>query len=278
MKRRAARERAGRHERVLRRACACVRGHARARGQPDVDEGRPRPRGRAGGRGQAHRGARRRSSPRLVFAAGARARAGRRERVQRLPAVCAHAAAGVGRDGRRAGRSSPRYARTSCSRGRTACATATSSASSSSASAVFVLSGAPARGRAAGAARDRAASRAATPPDAIARLRGAHREAARARTPASRACRVLLEIQHRPLMTIAGEHFMNDALAVCGAENVFAATARRGARGPVGAADGARSGGHRRRGRRRRTSRRSATAGASTPTLARGEGEARSST
>ena len=34
---------------------------------------------------------------------------------------------------------------------------------------------------------------------------------------------VLLEIQHRPLMTVAGEHFMNDALAVCGADNVFAA-------------------------------------------------------
>ncbi|APV50469.1 hypothetical protein BWI17_12665 [Betaproteobacteria bacterium GR16-43] len=34
---------------------------------------------------------------------------------------------------------------------------------------------------------------------------------------------VLLEIQHRPLMTIGGEHFMNDALGVCGAENVFAA-------------------------------------------------------
>lgn len=33
---------------------------------------------------------------------------------------------------------------------------------------------------------------------------------------------VLLEIQHRPLMTIGGEHFMNDALAVCGAENAFA--------------------------------------------------------
>lgn len=33
---------------------------------------------------------------------------------------------------------------------------------------------------------------------------------------------VFLEIQHRPLMTIAGSHFMNDALAVCGAENVFA--------------------------------------------------------
>ena len=33
---------------------------------------------------------------------------------------------------------------------------------------------------------------------------------------------VLLEIQHRPLMTIAGLHFMNDALAACGAQNVFA--------------------------------------------------------
>lgn len=31
----------------------------------------------------------------------------------------------------------------------------------------------------------------------------------------------LLEIQHRPLLTIAGEHFMNDALAVCNAENPF---------------------------------------------------------
>lgn len=34
---------------------------------------------------------------------------------------------------------------------------------------------------------------------------------------------VLLEVQHRPLITVAGEHFMNDALAVCGAENAFAA-------------------------------------------------------
>ncbi|QJR15714.1 cobalamin-binding protein [Usitatibacter palustris] len=31
-----------------------------------------------------------------------------------------------------------------------------------------------------------------------------------------------LEIQHRPLMTIAGDHYMNDALAICGAENPFA--------------------------------------------------------
>ena len=33
---------------------------------------------------------------------------------------------------------------------------------------------------------------------------------------------VLLEIAHKPLMTVAGEHFINDALAVCGAENAFA--------------------------------------------------------
>ncbi len=33
---------------------------------------------------------------------------------------------------------------------------------------------------------------------------------------------VLLEIWHRPLTTIAGRHFMNEALEVCGARNVFA--------------------------------------------------------
>lgn len=33
---------------------------------------------------------------------------------------------------------------------------------------------------------------------------------------------VFLEIWHRPLTTIAGSHFMNDALQVCGARNVFA--------------------------------------------------------
>ena len=34
--------------------------------------------------------------------------------------------------------------------------------------------------------------------------------------------RVFLEISHRPLMTVAGAHFMNEALAACGATNVFA--------------------------------------------------------
>jgi iron complex transport system substrate-binding protein len=31
----------------------------------------------------------------------------------------------------------------------------------------------------------------------------------------------LLEIWHQPLTTIAGRHFMNDALEICGARNVF---------------------------------------------------------
>ena len=31
----------------------------------------------------------------------------------------------------------------------------------------------------------------------------------------------LLEIWNRPLTTIAGRHFMNEALEICGAENVF---------------------------------------------------------
>jgi len=48
----------------------------------------------------------------------------------------------------------------------------------------------------------------------IAKLRAAN--AGKPRVP------VLVEVQHRPLITVAGEHFMNDALAVCGAENVFA--------------------------------------------------------
>ncbi len=33
---------------------------------------------------------------------------------------------------------------------------------------------------------------------------------------------VFLEIWHRPLTTISGRHFMNEALALCGARNVFA--------------------------------------------------------
>lgn len=37
--------------------------------------------------------------------------------------------------------------------------------------------------------------------------------------------RALLEIWHRPLMSISGKHFISDALAICGASNVFAADA-----------------------------------------------------
>jgi iron complex transport system substrate-binding protein len=47
----------------------------------------------------------------------------------------------------------------------------------------------------------------------IRRLRGEHAGIAPVRT--------LLEIWHRPLTTIAGDHWMNEALEVCGATNVF---------------------------------------------------------
>jgi iron complex transport system substrate-binding protein len=47
----------------------------------------------------------------------------------------------------------------------------------------------------------------------LGRLRSAH--ASLPRTP------VFLEIWHRPLTTIAGSHWMNEALEVCGATNVF---------------------------------------------------------
>jgi iron complex transport system substrate-binding protein len=43
----------------------------------------------------------------------------------------------------------------------------------------------------------------------------------RATFSAHRKLGVLLEIGHRPLMTIAGPHFMNEALDICGARNVF---------------------------------------------------------
>ena len=43
----------------------------------------------------------------------------------------------------------------------------------------------------------------------------------RARHAARPPVRVFLEISHRPLMTVAGAHFMNEALAACGAANVF---------------------------------------------------------
>ena len=44
---------------------------------------------------------------------------------------------------------------------------------------------------------------------------------ARARYAGRPPVRVFLEISHRPLMTVAGAHFMNEALATCGAANVF---------------------------------------------------------
>jgi iron complex transport system substrate-binding protein len=44
----------------------------------------------------------------------------------------------------------------------------------------------------------------------------------RAKYSTRRRLDALLEIGHRPLMTIAGPHFLNEALEICGARNVFA--------------------------------------------------------
>jgi iron complex transport system substrate-binding protein len=44
----------------------------------------------------------------------------------------------------------------------------------------------------------------------------------RSRYAGKRRVRLFLEISHRPLMTIAGRHFMGEALEACGATNVFA--------------------------------------------------------
>jgi iron complex transport system substrate-binding protein len=49
------------------------------------------------------------------------------------------------------------------------------------------------------------------------RLEGLRREYA-----SRRRVSVLLEVWHLPLTTIAGRHFMNEALATCGARNIFA--------------------------------------------------------
>jgi len=46
--------------------------------------------------------------------------------------------------------------------------------------------------------------------------------ALRARFGGKARVRLFLEISHRPLMTVAGRHFMGEALEVCGATNVFA--------------------------------------------------------
>ncbi len=46
--------------------------------------------------------------------------------------------------------------------------------------------------------------------------------ALRARHAGKPRVRLFLEISHRPLMTVAGGHFMNEALEACGAQNVFA--------------------------------------------------------
>lgn len=46
--------------------------------------------------------------------------------------------------------------------------------------------------------------------------------ALRARYAGKASVRLFLEISHRPLMTVAGRHFMGEALETCGATNVFA--------------------------------------------------------
>lgn len=55
---------------------------------------------------------------------------------------------------------------------------------------------------------------------AVARFRG-EVEALRADYAARAPLAVFLEIWHRPLTTISGAHFMNDALEICGARNLF---------------------------------------------------------
>jgi iron complex transport system substrate-binding protein len=47
-------------------------------------------------------------------------------------------------------------------------------------------------------------------------------ESLRARYARRASVTVLLEVWHSPLTTIAGRHFMNEALATCGARNIFA--------------------------------------------------------
>lgn len=44
----------------------------------------------------------------------------------------------------------------------------------------------------------------------------------RARYAGKSRVRIFFEISHRPLMTVAGKHFMGEALETCGATNVFA--------------------------------------------------------
>lgn len=56
---------------------------------------------------------------------------------------------------------------------------------------------------------------------AAARYRGAI-ERLRAAHAGARRLRAFVEIWHRPLTTIAGPHWINEALGLCGADNVFA--------------------------------------------------------
>ncbi len=57
---------------------------------------------------------------------------------------------------------------------------------------------------------------------ALAREYDAKLERLRRRYAARAPLRVFLEIWNRPLTTISGRHFMNEALSICHAENVFA--------------------------------------------------------
>ncbi|HEX4782376.1 MAG TPA: cobalamin-binding protein [Usitatibacter sp.] len=61
-----------------------------------------------------------------------------------------------------------------------------------------------------------------TDPRAAARAYSRKLDALRRQYAARTPVTVLLEVWHSPLTTIAGRHFMNEALATCGARNVFA--------------------------------------------------------
>jgi len=63
----------------------------------------------------------------------------------------------------------------------------------------------------------------AEPADARAKEFATEAEALRERYAGRRGVPVLLEIWHRPMLTVNGAHLISDALRVCGGRNVFAA-------------------------------------------------------
>ena len=194
-------------------------------------EGRSRPAGRAEAAGAAHRHAGAVPHRARVHGGGGGARRGR-ERIQRLSARGEEAAAGVDRGGILDRGASRRSSRTWCSHGATARAPRRSSASRASAPRSSSRTRATSRTCRASCERS-AGSPAATSPPPSASTSGSSRGCA-ATTPASARVTAFLEIWNRPLTTIAGRHFMNEALEICGARNVVPGSRRRGARGARG--------------------------------------------